>query len=152
MPPLFVTEKSKGALTVRAKEVVCERVPAVPVTVIAVEPVGVLPAVLTVRGELPVGVTGFVPKLHEAPVGRPLQDRDTAWVVPLSKVAVIVFVPKPPCVTVIPPELLNEKSKLEDVPSVTGAMAVDQFWKVESVRYSPPTQKLPAARSVAAVK
>lgn len=94
----MVREKSKGgggALTVRVKEVVCERVPTVPVTVIALEPVGVLPVVLTVRVELPVGVTGLVPKLHEAPVGRPLQDRDTDWVVPLTKVAVIVFIPEP---------------------------------------------------------
>lgn len=144
---------SVGGLTVNVKEVVWESEPAVPVTVIGVEPVGVLPVVVIVRVELWVGVTGFVAKLHEAPVGRPLQAKETACVVPLSKVAVIVFVPDPPWVTAIPPELLRLKSKLPDVElSVIGAMAVDQFWNVESTRYSPPTQKVEVEKSVPAPK
>jgi hypothetical protein len=48
-------------------------------------------------------------KLQDAPVGSPAaHERVTDCVEPLVKVAVIVFEPELPCVTVIPPEFDNE--------------------------------------------
>jgi hypothetical protein len=59
-----------------------------------------------------VGLSDEGLKLQEAPEGRPLvHDRVTGCVEPLSKLAVMVFDPELPCVTVIPPLLDNEKSK-----------------------------------------
>lgn len=50
-------------------------------------------------------------KLHEAPEGRPLQDRLIDCNGPLTPVRVIVLEPVEPRLTVIPPEFERKKSK-----------------------------------------
>jgi hypothetical protein len=48
-------------------------------------------------------------KPQDAPEGTPpVQERVTDWAVPVCRLAVIVFNPELPCVTVIPPEFDNE--------------------------------------------
>jgi hypothetical protein len=56
-----------------------------------------------------VGLLDVGLNMQEAPAGRPLvQERITDPAVPDSRVAVIVFEPEVPRVTVIPPEFDNE--------------------------------------------
>ena len=55
-------------------------------------------------------------KLHVAPAGRLVLSQPRLMVCgePLTKVAVIIFEPEPPCMAVIPPEEPKEKSKADD--------------------------------------
>ena len=78
------------------------------------EPVGVELDVLIVKVLEKVGFSeDGINEEQEAPEGRlPVQDRLTDCVEPLVNVTVTVFEPDEPWVTVIPPELDIEKSKL----------------------------------------
>jgi len=97
------------ALTVNVNVVVRVNPPPVPVTVIAYEPVGVDNEVLMVHVLVNVGLPD--PGLKDVEKGRPDTERLTLWVVPETRVTVIVLEPELPCVAVIPPLLLKEKSK-----------------------------------------
>ena len=64
---------------------------------------------LTVKVLENVGLPDEGLKLQDTPVGRlPVQDKVTDCVEPLVKVAVTVFEPELPCVTVTPPLFDNE--------------------------------------------
>ena len=93
MPP-FVSEKSNGggaAFTVRVKLVVREREPAVPVTVIVDDPVGVDADVVTVNVEEHAGLHDPGENAAVAPVGSPEAAKDTDCAVPETRVAVTVL-------------------------------------------------------------
>ena len=82
-----------------------------PFTIIVKVPIGVELVVLMVRVLVNVGLPEAGLKAHDAKVGRPLHEegeRVTDCVVPVSRVAVILFEPELPCATVIPPEFDNE--------------------------------------------
>jgi hypothetical protein len=98
---------SVGAVvTTRLKLVV--RFSGLPVTVIGNVPVGVDPVVEMVSMLVHVGLHVPGAKPAVAPLGSPEAENATAWVVPASNVAVIVFDPALPRVTEIPPELVSE--------------------------------------------
>jgi hypothetical protein len=73
--------------------------------------------VLTVKVLVKVGLPDGGLTLHDAPEGSPVHDKPMACVEPLVKVTVILLEPELPCVTVIPPELESEKSKLLGLPA-----------------------------------
>ena len=87
------SEKSKGAgaFTVNVKVVVWVRVPAVPVTVIVEDPVGVDAEVVKVIVDEQVGLHDPGEKAAVAPVGRPEAEKDTGCEAPETRVAVIVL-------------------------------------------------------------
>ena len=97
-----------AALTVRLTEVVCVKLPEVPVTVTVPVPVVAVP--LAVNVSVLVLVAGFGLKLAVTPLGRPDAERFTPPVNPFDGVIVIVLVPLPPWVTV---RLLGEADKLK---------------------------------------
>ena len=74
-----------------------------PVTVIVELPTGVVALVVMVSVLVQVGLHELTEKLAVAPVGSPLAVRLTAWVVPLTSVAVIVELPLLPWRTEIVP-------------------------------------------------
>ena len=93
MPP-FDSEKSKGgggAFTVNVNVVVCDKEPAVPVTVIVEDPVAVDAEAVTVIVEEHAGVHDAGEKAAVAPVGKPEAEKDTDCAVPETSVAVIVL-------------------------------------------------------------
>jgi hypothetical protein len=96
---------------VSIKVVVLDKPPPEPFTEIVLVPVGVLAAVLIVNVTEQVGLQEFWEKLEVALAGKPLAVNPTAWVEPAMSVAVIVFDPEFPWLTVILPELLKLKSK-----------------------------------------
>jgi len=89
------SEKSKGAgaFTVNVKVVVWVRVPAVPVTVIVEDPVGVDAEVVKVIVDEHVGLHDPGEKEADAPLGRPEAENVTGCEVPDTRVAVIVLDP-----------------------------------------------------------
>ena len=76
----------------RVKLVVRERDPAVPVTVIVDDPVGVEVEVVRVNVDEHVGLQDPGENEAVAPVGRPEAENVTACVVPETRVAVMVLV------------------------------------------------------------
>ena len=83
-----------GGFTVNVKLVVWDREPAVPVTVIVEDPVGVDAEVVTVIVDEHVGVHDPPEeKEADAPLGRPEAENDTDCEVPDTRVAVIVLDP-----------------------------------------------------------
>ena len=108
------SEKSKepdGAFTVNVKIVVRDREPAMPVTVIVDEPVGVNAEVVTLNVDEQVGLHNAGEKEAVAPVGRPEAEKDTDCAVPDTRVAAIVLDTDWPSATVLFPPLESEKSK-----------------------------------------
>ena len=88
------SEKSKdggGAFTVNVKVVVWDRDPAMPVTVIVDDPVGVDAEVVRVNVDEHVGLQDPGENAAVAPVGRPEAGNDTDCEVPETRVAVIVL-------------------------------------------------------------
>ena len=79
-----------------------------PETVIGKLPAGVAAAVAIVRVVEQVGLQEVTEKLAVAPLGSPDTKKDTGWVTPAVRVAVMVVAPEAPAVTVTPPELLSE--------------------------------------------
>ena len=89
-----MSEKSNaggGAFTVKVNVVVCERDPAVPVTVIVDDPVGVEVTVVRVNVDEHVGLHDPGENAAVAPVGRPEAANVTTCVVPETRLAVIVL-------------------------------------------------------------
>ena len=91
------------AVTYTAVRVV--RPSGVPVTVIGKVPVGVDELAEIVNCVEHVGVQAVVLKEAVAPLGSPEAEKETLWLEPAVRVAVIVVEPAVPCITVIPPEL-----------------------------------------------
>ena len=88
------TEKSNeggGALTVNVKVVVWVREPAVPVTVIVEDPVGVDADVVRLNVDEHVGLHDPGENAAVAPVGRPVAENDTDCEVPETRVAETVL-------------------------------------------------------------
>jgi hypothetical protein len=83
-----------AALTVRLMEVVCVKLPEVPVTVTVPVPVAAVP--LAVNLSVLVPVAGFGLTAAVTPLGKPDTDRFTPPVNPFEGVIVIVLVPLPP--------------------------------------------------------
>ena len=83
-------EKSGGGLTTRMTEVLCVRVPLVPVMVRVYVPGGVVLLVLTVRVEEPEPVIEVGLKLAVAPPGSPLALKITLPLNPFNAVTVTV--------------------------------------------------------------
>ena len=79
-------------MTVNVNVVVCDKEPAVPLTVIVEDPVGVDAEVVTVTVEEHAGVHDAGEKAAVAPVGRPEAEKDTDCAVPETNVAVMVLV------------------------------------------------------------
>ena len=94
---------SSPELTTRLNTVVRPR--GVPVTVIGTVPVGVDELVEMVNCVEQVGVQAVGVKEAVAPLGSPEAEKETLWLEPAVRVAVIVVEPAVPCITVIPPEL-----------------------------------------------
>jgi hypothetical protein len=92
-PPLLVSEKSKepGAFTVKVNAVVWDKEPAVPVTVIVDEPVGVDVAVVRVNVVEQAGLQDPGENVAVAPDGKPDAENDTDCVVPETSVAVTML-------------------------------------------------------------
>src|SRR5947207_15719794 len=92
---LWETENSKGAgaFTVNVKVVVWVREPAVPVTVIVEDPVGVDAEVVNVIVDEHVGLHDPGEKEADAPLGRPEAEKVTGCEVPDTRLAVIVLDP-----------------------------------------------------------
>jgi len=88
-----------GAVTVSVTEVVCTRLPLVPVTVIGNVPVVAVEATVKVRVEVPAPVMGLVPKPAVTPDGRVDVVKVIAESKPFTTVLVIVDVPVLPCTT-----------------------------------------------------
>jgi len=112
-PPLE-SEKSKddgGAFTVNVKVVVWDREPAMPVTVIVDDPVGVDAEIVSVTVDEHVGLHDAGEKAAVAPAGSPEAEKDTDCAVPETRVAVIVLDVDCPWTTVLFPPLETEKSK-----------------------------------------
>jgi hypothetical protein len=86
------------AFTVSETEVVCVKVPDVPVTVTVEVPVVAVALVAKVNTLLP--VVGLVPKVAVTPEGRAEVDNVTLPVKPPEGLTVIVLLPLLPCVTV----------------------------------------------------
>jgi hypothetical protein len=83
-----------AALTVRLREVVCVKLPEVPVTVTVLVPVVAVP--LAVNVSVLVLVAGFGLNVAVTPLGKPDADRFTLPVNPCEGVIAIVLVPLPP--------------------------------------------------------
>ena len=79
-----------------------------PVTVMGKVPAGVAAVVAIVRMVAHVGLQDPFENVAVAPLGNPDAAKDTVWVAPETKVAVMVEVPEAPAVTLMPPELLSE--------------------------------------------
>ena len=91
-PVHFAAVGGGVAFTVNVKVVVWDREPAVPVTVIVDDPVGVELEVVRVNLDEHVGLHDPGENAAVAPVGRPEAENVTACVVPETRVAVIVLV------------------------------------------------------------
>ena len=99
-----------AVVTVRLTEVVCVKLPEVPVTVTVPVPVVAVP--LAVNVSVLVLVAGFWLNVAVTPLGKPDADRFTLPVKPFERVMAIVLVPLPPRVTV---RLLGDADKLKFV-------------------------------------
>jgi len=118
-PPLE-REKSKvggggggggGALTVSVNVVVRDREPPAPVTVIVDDPVGVDAAVVSVSVDEQAGLHDAGENEAVVPAGRPEAENETDWVVPETRLAVIVLDTDCPWTTALFPPFESEKSK-----------------------------------------
>jgi hypothetical protein len=85
-------------VTVSVIDVVCDRLPEVPVMVTVTVPVVAVP--LAVNVTTLVLVVGFVPNAAVTPAGRPEAASVTLPLKPLRGATVIVLVPVPPCTIV----------------------------------------------------
>ena len=111
---------STGTFTVSEKVEILESPPPVPVIVIVETPAGVEESVAMVSVEEHVGLQEVGENDAVAPVGSPVAENVTAWVVPLLSEAVAEFVTELPCVTDLAPPFAMEKSK-------GGAFTVSEF-------------------------
>ncbi len=116
LPPLGVivgvaTVETTTALTLRVKAVVLVTPPPVAVTVTEKSPAGVDPLVAIVRTVEQEGLQDVVEKEAVAPEGRPEAEKETDWLLPELRLAVIEFEAEEPALAETSPELVSEKSK-----------------------------------------
>ena len=100
-----------SAFTVNWNEVVCDIIPDVPVTVIVAVPTVADDDAVNVNVVEQAGLHDVGENVAVTPEGNPDTEYDTDCVVPLTRLAVIVFVIEYPCVTALFPEFKREKSK-----------------------------------------
>src|SRR5207244_198298 len=128
---------------VNAKVVVWDREPAVPVTVIVDDPVGVDADVVTVSVDEHAGLHEAGENAAVAPVGSPEAENDTDCAVPETSAAVIVLDTDCPGTTVLFPPLESEKSKdggggVELIVNVRVAVSVPPLLLALSVTVNVP--------------
>ena len=101
-----------------------------------------------------VPLVGFTVAVRPVAVGLMLVLSETLWLVPLTRLTVMVEVVPDPWTT-DPLVGLRLTLKSKDPPPLlkapTWLMTVFQFWKVESFRYSLSSQKVDAAVGVGSV-
>jgi len=100
-----------GLVMVSVKLVVLVTPPPVPVTMIVDVPTGVVATVVMVRAEEQPGLQEAGLNEADAPAGRPEADGVTAWVLPDTKLNVMVDKADAPCVIFLLPSLASEKLK-----------------------------------------
>jgi hypothetical protein len=113
---------------VSASEVVCAKLPEVPVMVTLTEPVVAVPLAVSVRVLLPVVLLGL--KDAVTPLGKPEADKLTLLLKPFSELTLTVLEPLVPCVTL---KLLGdaESVKLGDVLVMTATLSKVAVARVE---------------------
>jgi hypothetical protein len=123
------TVATVARLAVRVNVVVLLVPPPAAATVMVELPGEVEPVVLMVRVEEQVGVQLAEEKDPVAPEGNPETLKETAWLVPDTKLVAIELATEDPATTVLLPELEREKLNNELVATVPDDVPPDSCWK-----------------------